>query len=189
MLFVNTGVALSQTDSRAELDTVKMRSLLKILSQNQNLDFSRLDSIRLVIPFPAGDASARQTAAHYFQLTKDLNPQTLHGKKIHARPLSTDSLDQIDWPKYHGVLFLKSDSAFVKLMKDICVAYRLLSLSFQPKLLENGVSAAVDIPAESNEPQFWFNLAGIRLEGAEFKADVLRLASYIRDGDRTLKVD
>ena len=180
---------VASSNSNEEANGIKMRAALKILSQNQSLDFSRLDSIHLVIPYLPDDAVTRRAAGYYAELAENQAAVAIQGKHVVAHTLPAEDVMATDWSGFHGVLILKSDTAFVKLIKEICVAYRLLSLSFQPKLLEDGISAAIDIPAESTEPRFWFNLAGIRLEGAEFSADVLRLASYIRDGDRTLKVD
>jgi hypothetical protein len=161
-----------------QIEEVKAEILLKLLSQNRTLDFSRMDSVRFAIVFDHNDPRSIAEAENYHRIFLNLPRTPFKNKSLEIKREANNRLNDLSWQKILAVIIIPGKNNRIPEILRRCADSHVLSISTDSTLITQGVSVAVEIDYKL-QPVICFNLTSLESEGAVYDSKILQLAKYM----------
>lgn len=159
-------------------EMLQVEVLLKLLSLNQGLDISSIDSVTIVLIYDAGDSTARRQAASYRRGFSDFPKPPFRGKPLRILSIPNRALADISWPAIQAVVVLPGKENRIEAIREKCTDFKVFSMTTDSTLVSQGIAAGVTM-SSSQEPEIWFNVESLEAEGGIYRVEILQLAKQI----------
>lgn len=159
-------------------EMLRVEVLLKLLSLNQGLDISSIDSVTIVLIYDGGDSTARRQAESYRRWFSDFPKPPFRGKPLRILSISNRALADISWTTIQAVVVLPGKENRVDAIQEKCADFKVLSMTTDSTLVSRGIASGVTLNS-SREPEIWFNVESLEAEGAIYRVEILQLAKQI----------
>jgi hypothetical protein len=161
-----------------QIEELKAEILLKLLSQNRSVDFSRMDSVRFAILYDQNDSRSSAAAENYQRIFFNFPNSLFKGKSLVIEREANNRLSGLSWQKILAVVMIPGKNNRIPEILRRCVDSQVLSMATDSTLIAEGVSVAVEIDYKL-QPVICFNLASLENEGAVYDSKILQLAKYM----------
>lgn len=159
-------------------EMLRVEILLKLLSLNQGLDISSIDSVTIVIVYDAGDSTSRRQAESYRRWFSEFPKPPFRGKPLRILTAANRALTDINWPDTQAVVVLPGKDDRIEAVREKCADFKVLSMTTDSTLVSRGIAAGVTMNS-SREPEIWFNVESLEAEGGIYRVEILQLAKQL----------
>ncbi|UCF65454.1 MAG: hypothetical protein JSW33_06385 [bacterium] len=160
------------------------RLMIKLISLNEQIDFSSNDTFRVGIPSDDNfyNITSSKSDSVLYAFSEFLKDAEMHSKPIKICPVQSDSFAVPNHSQFQCILVSHKCASSLEKMLEICREYNVLSFTFDSVYVTRGVSVGI-YSDQNNIPITFINWNQFQEEEWGLGAQILQFAKIYKIND------